>query len=136
MDLFIRLKNGQPFEHPIYGDNFRQAFPDVDVDNLPEWVARFERVEQPAVGVYEIHEGVVYVWDGAVVKDSHTVRPMTETEKVAKQEETKAAWVNTGLNSWVFDETTCSFNAPTPRPNDGKFYQWDEPTTSWIEIKE
>ena len=136
MDLFIRLKNGQPFEHPIYGDNFRQAFPDVDVDNLPEWAARFERVEQPAVGVYEIHEGVVYVWDGAVVKDSHTVRLMTETEKVAKQEETKAAWATSGLNSWVFNETTCSFKAPVSRPNDGKFYQWDEPTTSWIEIKE
>ena len=41
MELFIQIRNGQPFEHPIFGDNFRQAFPDVDVDNLPPEFARF-----------------------------------------------------------------------------------------------
>lgn len=136
MELFIRLKNGQPFEHPIFGDNFRQAFPDVDVDNLPEWAARFERIAQPPVGIYEVYEGVTYVWDNGIVKDSHSVRPMTDAEKTAKQDQVKADWATGGFASWVFDEVTCSFNAPVPRPDDGKFYIWDEPTTSWIEIKE
>jgi hypothetical protein len=26
------------------------------------------------------------------------------------------------------------WNAPVPRPTDGKFYQWDEETLSWIEF--
>lgn len=36
--------------------------------------------------------------------------------------------------SWVLDEATCRWNAPTPMPTDGKMYSWDEPTLSWVEI--
>ena len=36
--------------------------------------------------------------------------------------------------SWILDETTCLWDSPIPYPTDGKKYQWDEPTTSWIEI--
>jgi len=35
--------------------------------------------------------------------------------------------------SWVLDETTCLWAAPTPMPTDGKMYRWDEDTISWIE---
>ena len=35
--------------------------------------------------------------------------------------------------SWILDEQTCLWNPPTEYPNDGKLYQWDEPTTSWKE---
>jgi hypothetical protein len=37
--------------------------------------------------------------------------------------------------SWVLDETTCLWAAPTPMPTDGKQYRWDEDTTSWIEMQ-
>lgn len=33
--------------------------------------------------------------------------------------------------SWNLDEQTCQWQPPTPMPNDGKIYQWDEATTSW-----
>ena len=36
--------------------------------------------------------------------------------------------------SWVLNDDTCLWSAPTPMPEDGKVYQWDEPTTSWIEV--
>ena len=36
--------------------------------------------------------------------------------------------------SWVMDEATCLWNAPTAMPDDGKTYQWDEDTTSWVEV--
>ena len=36
--------------------------------------------------------------------------------------------------SWLLDEDTCRWKAPTPMPEDGKNYVWDEPTTSWIEV--
>jgi hypothetical protein len=35
--------------------------------------------------------------------------------------------------SWVLDEESCLWNAPTPMPTDGKLYIWDEATLSWIE---
>ena len=37
------------------------------------------------------------------------------------------------FNSWVLNEDTCLYEAPTPMPDDGKMYRWDEETTSWIE---
>lgn len=36
-------------------------------------------------------------------------------------------------SSWVLNEDTCLWEAPTPMPQDGKFYSWDEATTSWVE---
>lgn len=36
--------------------------------------------------------------------------------------------------SWVLNEDTCLWDAPTPMPTDGKNYRWDEDTTSWVEV--
>jgi hypothetical protein len=38
------------------------------------------------------------------------------------------------IESWVLNEETCQYEAPTPYPKDGKDYRWDEPTLSWVEI--
>ena len=35
--------------------------------------------------------------------------------------------------SWTLDDATCLWNAPVAMPTDGKFYQWSEATTSWVE---
>jgi hypothetical protein len=134
MELFIQIRNGQPFEHPILGDNFRQAFPNIDPDNLPDSFARFVRVEPPSLGVYEIYPGVTYEWQDGSVTDVHHVRAMTAEEITAKQDDVKASWAETGFSSWVFDENICAFKAPTTYPDDGKIYFWDEATISWIEV--
>ena len=34
--------------------------------------------------------------------------------------------------SWLLNTTTCQWQAPVPYPNDGKMYQWDEATQSWV----
>jgi len=36
--------------------------------------------------------------------------------------------------SWVLDEITCLWSAPTAMPDDGKRYNWDEATTAWVEF--
>jgi hypothetical protein len=109
MDLYIRIKDGQPFEHPILGTNFKTAFTNVDVNNLPPEFAQFERVEKPVVGVYDVYEGVTYEWVEGVVKDVHHIRQMTVEEKTAKQEAAKALFPNHENEGYVFDENTCSF---------------------------
>jgi len=38
------------------------------------------------------------------------------------------------FNSWILNETTCQWEAPSARPDDGKFYDWNESTKSWDEI--
>ena len=36
--------------------------------------------------------------------------------------------------SWTLNEDTCTWNPPTPMPvEEGKFYTWNEETTSWDE---
>ena len=40
------------------------------------------------------------------------------------------------FESWVLNEDTCRWDAPTPYPTDGKRYRWDEPTLSWVEVTE
>lgn len=39
------------------------------------------------------------------------------------------------FNSWVLDEDTCQWQAPTPMPTEGR-WRWDESTTSWVEVAE
>ena len=39
------------------------------------------------------------------------------------------------FNSWVLDETSCLWEAPTPYPDDGERYTWNETTTSWDQIE-
>lgn len=36
--------------------------------------------------------------------------------------------------SWTKNSETYLWEAPTPMPNDGKMYSWDEATTSWVEV--
>jgi hypothetical protein len=38
------------------------------------------------------------------------------------------------LNSWVLNESTCQWQAPTPMPTDGKQYEWSEDDLTWKEI--
>jgi hypothetical protein len=35
--------------------------------------------------------------------------------------------------SWVLNEDTCQWDSPVVRPDDDKFYDWNEDSTSWIE---
>lgn len=132
MEFFIRIKDGQPFEHPILGDNFRQAFPDVDTNNLPPEFAKFVRVQAPVLGPYEKNQTVSYQQVDGVYTDVFTCEQLTAEEIVTKQQLVKDAWVaNNGFLSWSFDKTLCKYIPPVPKPTDGKLYSWDESTLTW-----
>jgi hypothetical protein len=160
MELYIQIRNGQPFEHPIFGDNFRQAFPDIDVNNLPPEFAKFERVERPRLGVYQvmIQDEPTYEFVDGVWKDVWHVRDMTAEEIAAKQQAAKDDWAalpnRDNFTAWTFDEATLKYVPPIPypegsfvwdgavnlwkempaRPDDGKPYKWDRPSWSWVEV--
>ena len=36
--------------------------------------------------------------------------------------------------SWILNEDTCQWEAPTQMPTDDKLYTWNEETVSWIEF--
>jgi len=86
MELFIQIRDGKPYEHPILGDNFREAFPHIDVDNLPPEFARFTRIPKPVFAARDfkaVEEEPTYEWVDGVVQDVWSVRDMTEEEKQA-----------------------------------------------------
>jgi len=92
LELYIQIRDGQPHEHPIFADNFKLAFPDVNINELPaDQFAKFIRVDAPVPDTYEVYEGVTYQWFDGVVKDVHTVRAMTDEERAAKTQELEAA---------------------------------------------
>lgn len=124
MRLFIQIRNGQPYEHPILEENFKQVFPHIDLNNLPPEFAVFERVENPrTAGVYQVDQ-VSYQWVDGVVKDVWSHRDMTDAEKIQAQNKVKAAWAEQpeaawaqqtdieNLSNWVFDETVCAYRPP------------------------
>jgi len=38
------------------------------------------------------------------------------------------------FDSWILNEDTCCWEAPVAYPEDGKLYEWDEDTISWLEV--
>jgi hypothetical protein len=38
------------------------------------------------------------------------------------------------FESWILDEETCGWKAPTPYPVDGRFYIWSENDLTWIPL--
>jgi hypothetical protein len=127
MELYIRIKDGKPFEHPILGDNFRQAFPGIDTDNLPPEFARFVRVAPPTIGLFEVCEECVYELVDGVYTDVHNVRPMTAEEKATRIEQARA---NLRPN-WTLNEETLQ-SSPPPRPTTGGPWRFDGATNDWV----
>ena len=80
MKLFIRIKDGQPFEHPIMEDNFRQAFPHIDTENLPAEFMNY--ILEPYTADVSILKKLVYTYEivGDVVKTKYAVVNKTEEE--------------------------------------------------------
>lgn len=38
--------------------------------------------------------------------------------------------------SWVLNDDSCIWEAPTPMPDNDNTYRWDEETTAWVEVTE
>lgn len=133
MSLYIRLKNNQPFEHPITEQNLLQALPNIDLNNLPTYIARFVSTPKPSASIYQIIDES-YNIENNIVTQTWAVRDMTAEEKLAKQQAVKLTASNRDDPSLVFDPATCQFVPPLPYPNDGKTYEWSSASNAWVEI--
>ena len=140
MKLYIKIKDGIPDGHPMIEENILSAFPNVDLNNLPDNWAEFKRIEVPIYGIYELHDGTEYELDPAtgVWQDKHTIREMTESEKLAKQELIKSQWANepvAAFTSWIFDPDKCAYQPPVLPPektDDVPEWLWYEAELKWV----
>lgn len=140
MKLFIQLRDGQPYEHPVMEENMRQLFPEHDLETDPDGFAKFTRVKKPIL-VYESidtsygHEGCgcAYESDGDDgFKDVWKTIPMSDEEKTEKITRTKQ---DCPFLSWTFNEPDCTMQPPVEYPEDGREYRWNEEIINWIEIE-
>ena len=162
MTYFIKVdENNLPTGHPCLQSNLQQIYPGHNWSNGPmsgylEFIPHL-----PNLGVYQKfdetvgadislafnHNGLEYkLIDGKIQSYWHYIE-MTDAEKKAKQDRVKAFWAAMdppGPASYVFNEEECRYKAPVDKPSDawsienpnGKFYSWDESTTSWKEVTE
>lgn len=159
MYIFIQVKDGQPINHPALPLNLIQAFGDIPSDWEP-----FIRVQAPQLGIYQILDPpeATYQKVNGVWTDVWSLRDMTPEEKSAKQQKVKDAWAARpqaqNWSAWTFDEATCTYVPPIPRPDhvagktvfwcgtenlwkeapprpdDGKQYNFDFLTWNWVEV--
>lgn len=157
--LYIRVENGQPLGNPIVEANMRQAFPEVDLDNLPPEFARFTRIPRPQIGRFEIYDGVTYEWNGAAFTDVHHVRPMTSAEKQTIIDELQATSPGEGFiwdeervmwridapipdqpyPSWIWNDDAFMWESPIPAPlmtPTSPQYVWDEAAQNWVLVND
>jgi hypothetical protein len=134
MNLYIETENGVTKNHPAFEDNLIQAF-----GGIPDHWEPFTRVAAPTLGVYEVLDSNVPTYskvDG-VWTDAWTKRDMTEEEKSAKQQIVHDAWAvrpnASNYTAWIFDEATCSYIPPIPRPTDRQVF-WQGSTNSFVDL--
>jgi hypothetical protein len=131
MKLFIKVKDGEPFEHPIFEENLVQAFPDIDTEKLPPEFARFIRVPQPQTNRFEVYEGVTYEWNGWAFTDVHHVRAMSVAEKKQVIDKLK---LRKPYESWVWSEENIRWEPPK-RPTIGGPWRRDPASLDWVIAK-
>lgn len=129
MRLFIRIQDGQPFEHPILEDNFKQAFPHIDADNLPNGFADFVRVAPPIVGVFELLDTAYQMVNG-VWTDVYTISQMTAEQKADKIAQAYAELPD----GWSLNEETLRASPP-PSP-EGDYWVFDLNANAWIDPRQ
>jgi hypothetical protein len=134
MNLYIETENGWVKNHPAFEDNLLEAF-----GVIPEHWEPFVRVPAPELGMYQklASPGAAYLKINGVWTDVWTIIDMTAEEKAAKQQEAKNNWASLpdrdNFTAWVFDEATCSYKPPIPRPTDRPVF-WQGTTHSWVDV--
>jgi hypothetical protein len=130
MNLFIKLENGEPINHPILEENLKLYYSDLDIENPPEGYAKFIRKPFPVLNNFEIIESIEYVIDQdywpsniPVYTDKYNIRSLTDEEMIQiADDQTKQ--MNEGMRIYS--------NAPYPAPDDGNLYVWSGSSSSWI----
>ncbi len=129
-NLFIQIRNGGPFEHPITEWNLRQFFPDLDVDNPPVGFEKFIRKPLPNIGPYETLVGSYYEKIDNVWQDVHHVRELTAVEKSQKINSARESFPF--ADTWTLNEATFNWIPPVSYPDDGNKYYWDNDVKNWV----
>lgn len=132
-NLYIQVKNGMPYQHPVTESNLRMLYPDLDPDMPPEGFEKFIRNPTPEVGPFDVYEGTEYLKIDGIYQDHHKITSMTSAQKQEKIRVMRETFPF--ANTWSLNETTGVWTPPKPAPNvDGRNFIWSDQQMDWIEI--
>ena len=141
MKLYIKIKDGIPEGHPLLEENLISAFPEIDLNNLPDDWAEFQRISIPSLAVYEVYDRTEYELNSqtGVYQDKHIIRQMTDSEKIAKQEQFKSEWNSaptSAFASWIFNADMCRYDPPVSPPESAfpNQWLWKESDLNWVSM--
>jgi len=137
MNLYIRIENSFPVNHPATEENLLDAFGEIPSDWEP-----FERVDDPTRTnnkLMLLHPMPLYIKVDGVWKDDWQYREKTPEEIEQMFKPYKDAWNANpyvhNFSAWIFNENTGTYEPPFPRPADhgyqGKFYRWCGAENNW-----
>ena len=118
----------------------------VDADNTVTQVIRITQdvIDTGAFGDPASFVQTSYNTRGGVHYDPQTGEPSADQSKALRKnyagigfklDRVRDAFIPPkDYPSWILNEQTCLWDAPTPYPADGNAYRWDEATVSWVEI--
>ena len=121
-------------------DVFKKVIRVLVLDNKDTQDKNGNEVE--SIGEKYLHDGFGGTWvrtsyntSGGVHKLDGTPFRKNYAGKGYAYDEDRDAFISPKtFESWVLNEDTCQWDAPTPMPDDGKMYEWNEETTSWGEV--
>jgi hypothetical protein len=94
----------------------------INLENTVVDILVFE--ETPALSLPEGWKLIEYVNDGSIRSNPAVIN--------GKYDSVRDIFINIqDYPSWTLNENTGRWEPPTPYPNDGNFYQWNEETQSW-----
>jgi hypothetical protein len=125
------VENGQAVTHPYHADNLIECFGEIPPQYEP-----FVRIPRPLLSTYQVLDPLepTYQKVNGVWTDVWSLRDLTSDEIAAKQKAVIDDWNSRprpNLTAWKFNEATCQYEAPIPRPNDGNSYYWDGAVNEW-----
>ncbi len=98
--------------------------------------------EMEYIGAKYLHKGFGGTWIKTsynTIKGEHTLGGTPLRKNYAAvgytYDETRDAFIRPQpFPSWTLNESTCQWDSPTPYPDDGKTYEWNESEQRWDEI--
>ena len=151
MELFIKVdENNIPIGWPYEKSNLKVGFPELNFDSEtpPDGWLKYIKVDKPELGPYQKfdesigadiseaypHNGLEWKLINGEIREVWHYITIAEVEKKTLQDKVKADWAAldpAGPASFIFNESTCQYEAPLPYPSDGKEYFWNEDFNSW-----
>ena len=131
MKLFIKWIDNTVIDHPVTEDNLRLVYSDFDPTNNNYNYVPFHRSSIPTLDMPYVYLECVYDFRHGEVHEVYTIKAMTAEQKQQYISERPSPFA-----SWVFDEPTATWRPPTPYPQDGQKYVWDESIVEWKILSE